>query len=581
MRPATQTLSKALGYVCLLTTSLLVAGDARAIEPGEVSNLAFAADGETLSWDIEPLAASYNVYRGYVRDLSNTFYGTTFEAEVTGTTFADPTIPAPNQSFFYIVTADNLDGEGVMGYSYTAGGGGTVRANNYPWPGFAVAGKWAGYRSWPSVAIHSAVMHTGHVVTWQGGNPTTSYRWDPVTDQFDSQTVATNIFCSGHSFLPDGQLLVLGGNTTLFSGPRDTYRFDPVDNSWTFAGLMRKGRYYPTGVSVARGTEQLIVFSGNDGSGARNQEVEVYDKGPGGSGNTSWIYMTGANKQLAAYPTMHLLPSGLIFHSGPEAVTNTLDPDTSAWQFVANHNYGARGSGASVMLPPGHERIMILGGRRACCAGPATDTAEIIDFSAPSPAWSYTTPMHFKRMHANVVILPDGKVLVAGGGYDDNVSTYPAEVFDPATEQWTIVATMRSFRLYHSTSVLLPDARVMWAGSNFNPTAEFYSPGYLFRGARPAITSAPASVKYGNSFTIGTDEAAIIDSVVLIAPSAVTHSVNMSQRYVPLAFTVGSGLVEATAPDDRNVAPPGYYMLFILDTDGVPSKAKFLRLKVR
>ncbi len=227
---------------------------------------------------------------------------------------------------------------------------------------------------------------------------------------------------------------------------------------------------------------------------------------------------------------------------------------------------------------------MIVGGRQGTDGDDAdltfaTKTAEVIDLSIPSPSWSYTGSMRFPRMHANLVILPTGKVLAAGGGYNQAVSAYPSEIYDPADGTWMVTATMKSFRLYHSTAVLLPDGRVMWAGSDSNPTAEFYLPGYLFRGPRPVIDSAPELILYSHEFTVETTDPSSIASVVLLRPGAITHSVNMEQRLLSLGFMAGPGTLTVTAPASPNLAPPGYYMLFLVDDDEVPSEAVFVRVR--
>ncbi len=549
---------------------------ARAVEPGEVANLLFV-DKETLSWDAEPLADSYNLYRGYLMDLDSGFYGTFLTGELAGTSHVDPTTPIEHRGFFYLVTAANVDGEGTSG----ADGNATPRPNNFPWPGLGVAGRWENFRAWPVQAIHTAVMHTGTVITWgYGGDSTSTYVWDPQTDLFDNLVVTPDLFCSGHTLLPDGRLLVVGGRSSESSGHNLSRYFDPVALAWSHGPDMAQGRWYPTATAMGDGT--ALVFSGNLPNAERNEDVELFELGPGGSGNASFTVLPGASKSIPLYPRMHLLPSGEVFRAGPGVTTDSLDPVSQTWSFVAGANYGFRGEGTSVTLPPGHERIMIVGGRdRNSAEYPlATNTAEIIDLSNAAPSWSYTIPMTFPRMHANAVILPDGRVIVAGGGYDDDIPAYPSEIFDPASDTWTMAAVQRSFRLYHSTAVLLPDGQVMWAGSNGNTTAEFYKPGYFFRGPRPTISSAPSSIRYGNTFSLGTPDANAIDSVVLIRGGSVTHSVNMGQRYVALSFSVASATsLDVTAPPDGNVAPPGYYMLFILDGDEVPSEAVFVELK--
>lgn len=225
---------------------------------------------------------------------------------------------------------------------------------------------------------------------------------------------------------------------------------------------------------------------------------------------------------------------------------------------------------------------MIVGGELPF-SGSATDTAEIIDYSDATPSWTYTNPMHFARKHFYGLILPDGKVFVASGGLNEFTPVFTAEMFDPATETWTIMDSARSdFRLYHSSSVLLPDGRAMWLGGQVPDdvfTAEIYSPGYLFKGPRPTITSTVSSVQYGSPFSIVTPDATDITSVVFIRPSATTHSRNMTQRYVQISFAQGvPGTLDATAPSNPNVAPPGYYMLFVLNSNGVPSVAEFVHL---
>ena len=563
--------------VSIVLVLLLLTGSVLA-QPGEVGDLQFGADGETLSWSPEPLADRYNIYRGYLHDLAVDFYGTTLEGDVADTSYPEPTVPNTGRGFFYLVTAvDTAGDEGTMGDRLDPDGSTAERPNNSPWPGVEVAGRWEGPRNWPVVAIHSVVLHNGKVLTWAGGGtPTPSYAWDPVTDLFDNATVPTNLFCAGHSFLPDGRVMATGGTVPLFNGRSTTWIYDPTENLWEAGPGMRRGRYYPSTTTLGDGS--ILVFSGNDENGAVNPDVEQYDS----RGQTSWNLLTGASKSMVLYPAMHLLPDGKVFHSGPEVVTETVDPSTETWEYVATSSYGRRAGNSgqfnSVMVPPGHQTIMILGGNRPGSAE-ATETVEIIDLSDPVPSWSYAAPMQFKRMHSNTTILPDGTLLVSGGGIDGVTTSHPAEIYDPGTGEWTVVAMMKSFRLYHSTAVLLPDGRVMQAGSNGNPTAEFYSPGYLFRGARPVIDSAPASVRYGRNFTIGTPDAGSIASVVWIRLSSSTHSKNFEQRYVSLDFTASGNSLQATAPSNENIAPPGYYLMFVVDNDDVPSEGAFIRLR--
>jgi hypothetical protein len=201
--------------------------------------------------------------------------------------------------------------------------------------------------------------------------------------------------------------------------------------------------------------------------------------------------------------------------------------------------------------------------------------------------------MDSARVQLNATILPNGKVLVSGGSSkneDATTAKLTTELYDPDVDRFSPASLMEFPRLYHSNTLLLPDATVMAVGSNpdnrpFESTIEIYSPPYLFNSDRrpaiqPTITAiAPDVIHYGATFHITTPDAANIRKVVLIRPGAVTHSFDMEQRLVELAFTVDNGRLTTTAPLNGNFAPPGYYMVFILNSAGVPSVASFVRLR--
>jgi Domain of unknown function (DUF1929) len=220
---------------------------------------------------------------------------------------------------------------------------------------------------------------------------------------------------------------------------------------------------------------------------------------------------------------------------------------------------------------------------------PSVPTAYVLDMTQPSPLWRQVASMAFARTYHIATLLPDGNVLVTGGGtttgaLDVSNAVFAAELWSPTAETWTTLGTMNAPRLYHSEALLLPDARVMvCGGGRFDvgtvPTdqfsAEFFSPPYLFRGSRPAITSAPSQLSYGQSFTVNytVQSPAHIAQASLIRFGGVTHGFNMSQRFLPLSFVDANGSLNITAPTDANLAPPGYYMLFLVDSNGVPSVA--------
>ena len=442
----------------------------------------------------------------------------------------------------------------------------------------AVVGQWSGPLAWDVIAIHAAVLPNGHVIHYSypwGTDGSRARVWDPISTKFSSVDWSEDIFCSGLSHQADGKLLITGGNDPecQFQGRYDVNLFDPLTSQWSPQEAMVDGRWYPTNVNLPDGS--TLIFSGLDRTCDNNPMVEHFAPGVGVE------LVPNANREIALYPRMHLLSNGQIAHVGPESATFTFDLD-NGWQFVDWNNQGWRGESTSVLLPGRTDQIMIIGGFIG--SNVVTNTAEIIDFSGPNPQWQYTGSMHHARAHADAVILPDQTVLVMGGGriglYDDPV--YIPEIYDPETETWTELAPHVWGRMYHATSVLLPDARVLVAGQDSglgNLTAEIYQPPYLFQGPRPTIVSAPTAVQYGSLFPIVVDDASAIDSAVLVKLSAVTHSVNFDQRLVEVPFAVeGDEVLVGIAPDGPNLAPPGYYMLFVLN-DGVPSVASMVRIQ--
>jgi hypothetical protein len=279
---------------------------------------------------------------------------------------------------------------------------------------------------------------------------------------------------------------------------------------------------------------------------------------------------------------MFLAPNGQVFNAGPNQASRYLNTSgTGSWTVVGNLNYsGTRDYGSSVIYDG---KILIAGGDGSG-SGSATNTAEVIDLNASSPKWSYTGSLAYARRQLNLTLLPDGKVLASGGsggyGFDNqNYPVYAAEMWDPATGQWTTMDSITVYRGYHSTALLLPDGRVVSAGGEqTGASGEIYSPPYLFKGARPSISSGPSSVKYAQQFFVGTPDATSISQVTWIGLGSVTHAQNQNQRLVHLQFTQASGGLNITAPANGNLAPPGYYMLFLVNSNGVPSVAKIIQI---
>lgn len=447
-------------------------------------------------------------------------------------------------------------------------------------------GQWSAPFALPLISIHAATLPTGKVLLFgaEHGVPGIhAWVFDPASIPGTPALTEVpppppwNPDCAGHSFLSDGRLLVAGG-TLGFSptrGPKLAYIFDPFTEQWTRIEDMRAGRWYPTNITLPDG--RVITISGlNDTNGALNPDVELWD--PNGTNN--WELL--GQKIIPYYPYLHVLPSGLVFCSGPDDQTETYDPATNTWTPVAVTNFPGRYEAPSVLLPPTLNRVMVIGGYTG--SGPPTNSVEIIDFASSTPTWTATAHMGFARMELNAVLLPSGKVLVVGGkssanGSPDQPVLIP-EIFDPGTQTWDSLAPHQIPRMYHSTAILLPDARVLAAGGDFEPTGETFSPPYLFQGARPTITTAPDVIGYGSNFNLQFSSSTTSNRVILVSLSSVTHSVNMGQRYVQLADGAPpGGQVNVPAPANGNEAPPGPYMLFVVNGNGIPSVAKMVEVR--
>ena len=480
-----------------------------------------------------------------------------------------------------------------------------------------VQGQWTTLQTlMPINPVHVALLNNGKVLVVAGSgncppsqsgcpsgppygpsNNSGALIWDPASQSITQFSLSWDMFCNGMALLQDGRALIDGGTIQYdpFYGQPQTEIFDPSTNTFSAGQNMAHGRWYPTVVTLGDG--RVMTFSGLNETGGTSTAVEFYTVGLGWS--TQYI----ASWTPDLYPRLHLLPAGTVFYSGAQTKSKLFDPSTETWNTnVATTNYsGTRTYGTSILLPltPANNFdpiVMIMGG-----GSPATNTTELIDMGAATPKWTYGLNMSEARIEMNAVILPNGKVLALGGSVNDEDTgslSLNADLYDLSTVNLNVVppilGTVSSAganatqRLYHSVALLLPDATVWLAGGNpargtYNNTMEIYQPAYLFNSdgtlaTRPSITSAPASISYGNTFSVTTPDAANISSAVLVRNGTVTHAFGMDQRMVGMSFTQGSGALTVTAPANGNIAPPGYYMLFLLNSSGVPSLATFIQM---
>jgi chitodextrinase len=452
-----------------------------------------------------------------------------------------------------------------------------------------VVGMWSGLLPLPVVSVHSALLPNGRVLM-SDGQPSfgkDARVWDVMTSAFVNNVgPPVNIFCGAHEQMGDGRIFWVGGHVNAHVGLAAANIFNPATNAWTVLPDMANPRWYPSVTALPDG--RFFVLAGESACNDCWVNVpEIYNPG-----TNSWSQLSSASQGFPYYPHVYVLPDGRIFvpsTTEEPIVSKVLDLGTNTWSPVGGP---AVDGGSSAMYQPW----------KFIKEGTSTDpdlavrstqtTTFVLDMTQPSPVWQQVQSMHHPRTFHVTTLLPDGNVLVTGGGpstaaTDTANAVMPAELWSPTTQTWTEAASMHAARLYHSTALLVPDGRVLISGGGrFDDTtlptdqftAEFFLPPYLFKGPRPTITAAPPTVGLGQVFTVQTPNAAEIASVVLIRYGAVTHHINMGQRMVPLSFSAGSSSLTVTAPASANLVPPGNYMLFIVNGNGVPSVAATIKL---
>jgi hypothetical protein len=477
-------------------------------------------------------------------------------------------------------------------------------------PPEATTGKWDPPVDWAIVPLHAHLLPTGKVLAWGkfelNGTMAMPRLWDPAVGPPSTAQmimVDTMLFCSGHAFMPDGRLMVSGGHKADDRGLDVTNIFDPVSQTWA-SGLpkMAKGRWYPTVTTLWDG--RMLTVAGRDTTSSVVTAPEIWE-------NNRWVQLTGSSLVLPYYPRDFVAPNGKVFYAGERITSRWFNPDAVttkgrgswSWNSSLNHVWPFnRDYGSAVMYETG--KILYAGGGGYLQWGSPdakspspTPTAEIIDLNLTTPTWQSTDPMNFGRRHLNATVLPDGQVLVTGGTSAGGFNTlsgavHAAEVWNPKTGHWTQLASNTIDRAYHSISLLMPDGTVLHGASGDaavpgstdlyprQTNSELFRPPYLFKGARPTITSlSQSSVAYGAKFTINTPNGFQITAVRWIRLGSVTHAFDANQRANTLAFTKTATQVRVTAPKNGKLAPPGHYLVFILNRNGVPSLGKVIQVQ--
>jgi hypothetical protein len=468
------------------------------------------------------------------------------------------------------------------------------------------SGSWSPVVGTQVVPVFEAMLPNGKVLMWDsvGDNAAESYPdhsftramvWNPADDTYKRVDLqGSNIFCAGFAHLPNGNILVAGGNANAqLQGTVRTYVFNWQAETWTRGKDMAAARWYPAVAETANGEEVII--------GGGPATAEVYQT------NGAIRALTGFTKYSSRiYPFTGSRPDTQLAFLGPSVTAYTVNTSgNGVITATGTRDAISRDYGSFATFDIG--KSVVVGGGKITEGGAAnvpTRTAVVVNGSTGlTPTFTATGSLSTGRRQLNATLLADGSVLATGGMtsaatnalVDLNNAATAAERWDPATGQWTVLASASRIRQYHSTAVLLPDGRVMTGGGGIcgvcmnvgylEKNVEYFTPPYLYQNdgsgqlaSRPVISTAPASVGINTTFTISSAEAAGIKKVALVGLGDVTHSIDQGQRYVPLKFSASGTTLTVIGPPTGGMAPPGYYMLFIVDADGVPSVAKMVQV---
>jgi large repetitive protein len=471
----------------------------------------------------------------------------------------------------------------------------------------AIYGEWGSLTTWPFAFASAANLPDGRILAWgsntlrrfTGGTFTYAAIWDPVTGQMVNANHPTHsMFCGIPVMLEDGRIFVSGGDVNNASSVRGTSTFNYLTQTWTRIEDMAVGRWYNGSVALPNG--KVFTAVGQPGSAY----PEIWSQGAG------WSYLNGAGLQTAIldYPTvtepmnwlphLHLAPNGKIFHSGHTPQMHYIDPvNNGNVTPVALTNDWNTANTPGVLFDEG--KLLQAGGALYDANKTGTGKAAVIDINTDMPSRMPTNGMQFPRIFHNQVVLPNGEVMVIGGNttgakftdVDANgvsVSQMTPEIWNPITQAWRPVADMLVPRNYHSVALLMTDGRV-WSGggglcncSADHPDSQVFSPPYLFNNdgslaTRPEITFAPNLVSYG--LTVKVEATAGISKFSMVRMSSTTHALNSDMRFLNVPFiTATDGSYSLNLHTNRDVMTPGYWMLFALNAQGVPSVAKIIKV---
>lgn len=444
-----------------------------------------------------------------------------------------------------------------------------------------------------------------------------SVMFDPASNTVRPLYIATDTWCSSGQFLPNGTLLQTGGfndgvqKIRWLSPCAADGDCDWVEST---TNVLQAGRWYATNQLLPDGTQFVLggqfsnayEFVPSNGLGLFNLDLlstqGYFDWYPFvhllPDGNL-WIFANRdsilldytTNTVLQNYPSITGEPRN--YPCAGSSVLLALDGDyTQAEVLVCG--------GASVMAPG-----------NVTAQYPASQTCGRMVVTSPTPAWTMFE-MPIRRNMGDMVMLPTSDILIINGaqngaqGWDSatNAALNPVTYY-PDTSTFVVEPATTIARVYHSIAVLLPDGRVLIAGSNCHilytftgdfPTelrVEAFSPEYLDPvndPMRPQITTAPEILVYNTSFTVQITIPTAPTGVVgltLVSVPFTTHSYSQGQRQIKLPVTAPTAIagsatpaysISAIGPVSGTVAPSSYYMLFAVN-NGIPSTAVWVNVQ--
>jgi hypothetical protein len=404
---------------------------------------------------------------------------------------------------------------------------------------------------------------------------------------------------------PGANSLLYGVGTPMtlqkqnFFGTKDAYIFDVKTERFVEVNSMNYARWYPTLAEMGNG--MVMTMSGLNDQGQITMNSEMFNPS-----NGKWTQ--GPYRGFPTYPSTFLTESGRLFFTGSNS---GYGPSTPAWRTPGFWNVKTNvftpvpgikdpkdlETSASVLLPPAQKQtLMVMGGGGVGQSGSATARTALIDVAAPDPHWVSGPSLAEPTRYPITVLLPSDQVLATGGSRyyrgmhgSDNRDT---RIYNVATNRFSWAASSITGRDYHSGGLLLPNGSVLTLGGNplygnaqdtapqtFNTEIDVYFPPYLFAGARPAIEQAPTVMALGHSYLIKVTQAADIGYLRLMRPDNPTHVTDVNERSIGITFArAAGGYLRVTIPADDNLVPPSYYLLFAINSKGLPSAGYWVRV---